>query len=85
MHRIACDILSGFKDTSRAVVITDRKEAVKKAVAMARAGDTVLLLGKGHENYQLVAGKKIPFSEREIIASLGAVRVSGSAFAARSE
>ena len=73
---IASDMLRGFKDTSRAIVITDREEAIRWALSTADEGDTVLLLGKGHESYQLISGKKIPFSEREIIASLGAVKVS---------
>ncbi len=47
--------------------ITDREEAIKKAVSMAKEGDIVLFAGKGHETYQLVCGQKVPFSEREII------------------
>jgi len=47
--------------------ITDREEAIKKAVSMARVGDIVLFAGKGHETYQLICGRKVPFSEREII------------------
>ena len=40
---------------------------VKAAVANAKAGDVILLAGKGHESYQLICGKKIPFSEKTII------------------
>ena len=47
--------------------ITDRADAIKKAVSMAKEGDIVLFAGKGHETYQLVCGKKLPFSERELI------------------
>ena len=47
--------------------ITDREEAIKKAVSMAKEGDIVLFAGKGHETYQLVCGRKVPFCEREII------------------
>ncbi|GMR04773.1 MAG: UDP-N-acetylmuramoyl-L-alanyl-D-glutamate--2,6-diaminopimelate ligase [Thermodesulfobacteriota bacterium] len=45
------------------MVIPDRGEAIKKAVSMARPGDTVLLAGKGHEDYQIVAGKKLYFED----------------------
>ena len=47
--------------------IPDRKDAIKKAIEIARAGDYVLLAGKGHENYQLIQGRHIPFSERRIL------------------
>lgn len=47
--------------------ITDRAEAVRKALDMAKSGDIVLFAGKGHEEFQLINGKKLPFSERELI------------------
>lgn len=49
-------------------LIEDRELAIKKAVEIAKAGDYVLLAGKGHETYQLVGGKRIPFSEKQILA-----------------
>ena len=49
------------------VKITDRREAIRSAVKKAHKGDVILLAGKGHENYQLINGKKLPFSERAII------------------
>ncbi len=49
------------------VKIADRTEAVKFAVREAKPGDIILLAGKGHEDYQLICGKKVPFSEKEII------------------
>ena len=48
-------------------LIPDRAEAIRKAVAMAEEGDIVLFAGKGHENYQLIRGQKVPFVERELI------------------
>ena len=47
--------------------ITDRREAIYAAVKMAEPGDIVLFAGKGHEDYQLINGKKEHFVEREII------------------
>ena len=61
------EIASHMSEGSAFECITDRAEAVKRAVEMAEDGDIVLFAGKGHENYQLVCGKKIPFSEREQI------------------
>ena len=49
------------------VMIVDRAEAIKYAVENAQDGDIVLLTGKGHEDYQLIEGVKVPFSERELI------------------
>ncbi|MBQ7599941.1 MAG: UDP-N-acetylmuramoyl-L-alanyl-D-glutamate--2,6-diaminopimelate ligase [Clostridia bacterium] len=49
------------------LVITDRETAVRAAVGLAEKGDIILFAGKGHEDYQLVMGEKIPFSEKKII------------------
>ena len=43
--------------------IEDRREAIAHAIASASAGDVVLLAGKGHETYQEVAGRRLPFSD----------------------
>ncbi|MGN1000187.1 MAG: UDP-N-acetylmuramoyl-L-alanyl-D-glutamate--2,6-diaminopimelate ligase [Faecousia sp.] len=51
----------------RVVKIPDRAEAVEYVVRNARPGDAVLLAGKGHEDYQLIRGKKLPFCERELL------------------
>ena len=49
-------------------IIPDRKEAIEYAVANAGKGDIVLFAGKGHEDYQVLAGmEKIHFDEREIV------------------
>jgi UDP-N-acetylmuramoyl-L-alanyl-D-glutamate--2,6-diaminopimelate ligase len=51
------------------ICITDRYEAVEYAVLNSRPGDIILFSGKGHENYQITNGIRIPFCEREIIKS----------------
>ena len=48
-------------------IIPDRAEAIRAAVAMSREGDIVLFAGKGHEDYQIVQGKKLHFVERDLI------------------
>ena len=47
--------------------LTDREEAIEFAVEHSQPGDIILLAGKGHESYQLIRGKKIPFCERELV------------------
>jgi UDP-N-acetylmuramoyl-L-alanyl-D-glutamate--2,6-diaminopimelate ligase len=47
--------------------ITDRLKAIHTALGEARAGDTLLLAGKGHETYQVIGTEKLPFDEREIV------------------
>ena len=61
------DILTHFDTKCPHTVIADREEAVRFAVRISRPGDILLLAGKGHETYQLIKGKKEPFSERAII------------------
>ena len=47
--------------------ISDRKEAIKTAVAFAKEGDIILIAGKGHEKYQEIKGVKHPFDDFEIV------------------
>ncbi len=61
------DIMAHFDQTKPHEIIVDRADAVRRAVRMAKEGDIVLLAGKGHEDYQLIDGKKVPFSERDLI------------------
>jgi UDP-N-acetylmuramoyl-L-alanyl-D-glutamate--2,6-diaminopimelate ligase len=51
-------------------VITDRREAIKYAVSIATAGDTILLLGKGHESGQDIGGVIQDFDDRLVLAEL---------------
>ncbi len=67
-YRVMNDIQKAFEGSDKPVFqIEDREEAVKKAYEIAEDGDFVLLAGKGHETYQLVMGRRIPFSERRIL------------------
>ena len=54
--------------------IMDRREAIHAALTEGRAGDTVLLAGKGHETYQVVGREKLPFDERAIVLEDPATR-----------
>ena len=47
-------------------LVADRREAIAAAVRLARAGDIVLIAGKGHEDYQILGTKKVHFDDREV-------------------
>lgn len=51
-------------------VLVDRRDAIKEAVSIARSGDVIMLLGKGHETYQEIKGVKYPFSDMEELKKL---------------
>ncbi len=48
--------------------ITDRKEAIRTGVRMAKAGDILLVAGKGHEKYQEIHGQRYPFDDKKVLA-----------------
>jgi UDP-N-acetylmuramoyl-L-alanyl-D-glutamate--2,6-diaminopimelate ligase len=56
-------IVAGIGDRTRTDVIEDRRAAIARAVASAAPGDVVVLAGKGHEDYQEIAGVRHPFSD----------------------
>ncbi len=51
----------------KALRITDRKEAIKTACALAQPEDIILVAGKGHETYQEIKGVKHPFDDRQVL------------------
>jgi len=63
--QITADILKGMDNDHQCLVIADRANAIDLAVQQARSGDTVLVAGKGHEDYQIFAEQTVSFSDRE--------------------
>jgi len=47
--------------------VVDRRAAIVKALGMAKAGDIVLIAGRGHEKFQEFADRKVPFDDREVV------------------
>ena len=66
------DMLAGLTDEQKKNVlsITDRKEAIRTACALAAKGDVVVVAGKGHENYQDIKGVKHHFDDKEVIKEI---------------
>lgn len=63
---IISDIEKGINKNNYSIV-PDRREAIKKSLQLAQAGDVVLVAGKGHENYQILKNKTIHFDDCEVI------------------
>ena len=56
------------EDRHKVLSITNRGEAIRTAVALAKRGDIILLAGKGHENYQEINGVKNHFDDKEVLS-----------------
>ena len=63
--QIAKQALGACHQVKSLTVELDREQAIKKAIAYAKEGDCVLIAGKGHEQYQIIKDKKIPFSDKK--------------------
>ena len=63
------DIRAGLSPVGvgRSLFIVDRREAIRTAILTSPVGSTILLAGKGHENYQIDAQGKHPFVEKDIV------------------
>ena len=66
------DIRKGFSPVgvAKAIFISDRKEAIRASIMTAPAGATILLAGKGHEDYQIIGKEKRHFDEKEIVREI---------------
>jgi UDP-N-acetylmuramoyl-L-alanyl-D-glutamate--2,6-diaminopimelate ligase len=62
----------------RLLTIVDRAAAITKAIELARSGDVVLVAGKGHEKYQVIGDREIPFDDVEVARAALARRRSRS-------
>ncbi|AVP95913.1 UDP-N-acetylmuramoyl-L-alanyl-D-glutamate--2,6-diaminopimelate ligase [Ahniella affigens] len=62
--QIVAMIVAGCQAAKALEVERDRRLAIRRAIALAKPGDVVLIAGKGHEPYQEIAGRKLPFDDR---------------------
>jgi UDP-N-acetylmuramoyl-L-alanyl-D-glutamate--2,6-diaminopimelate ligase len=63
------DMTEHLAPSDRWMRITDRTEAIHRAVEMAKQGDYVLIAGKGHEDYQEINDVKHPFDDKKVFSS----------------
>ena len=62
------DILKGVKEKYE--VIYDRYDAIKKGISLLNGKKILMILGKGHEDYQIVGDKKLPFSDIDVVTEI---------------
>jgi len=74
---IVDEIIAGMGSTPHLRVV-DRREAIRRALELARTGDMVLLAGKGHEQYQVIGTERTAFDEREIVRGILAATGNGT-------
>lgn len=64
------DVMPGLKKCKKVIRQVDRKKAIQEAFGLMKAGDALLVAGKGHETYQIIGKEKRPFSDKEILKEL---------------
>jgi UDP-N-acetylmuramoyl-L-alanyl-D-glutamate--2,6-diaminopimelate ligase len=64
LAEIRAGIPEACGDVRRVLCMEDRKAAIRRAIKLARKGDTVLVAGKGHEDYQIVGSRRLAFDDR---------------------
>lgn len=69
-HTIVSEILAGMAQNIAVSVELDRKQAIKLALQTSHTGDLILVAGKGHEDYQIIAGQRLQYNEREYVQQL---------------
>ena len=69
-QQIITDILAGFKSVNNVIVEPDRELAIKEAYKIANPNDVILVAGKGHEDYQILANETIHFDDREKVRDI---------------
>ena len=67
LEQIFSDALADIRANQKLRVIPDRAEAIRWAISCCRKGDVLLLAGKGHENYQVLADRTILFDEKQLV------------------
>jgi UDP-N-acetylmuramoyl-L-alanyl-D-glutamate--2,6-diaminopimelate ligase len=73
---IVAEIEVGLKRAGKPFLrLTDRREAIFRAIAEARTGDLVLIAGKGHETYQILGKQRIHFDDRELAREAMQLRI----------
>ncbi len=68
--QIVADILAGMRNPDAAYLRRDRGQAIAFAIEQSHPGDVILVAGKGHEEYQVLGTRRLPYSDRRSVAAL---------------
>lgn len=68
--KICDEVLKGCASTKQVLVEVDRKTAIRKAIELLKPNDVLLIAGRGHERYQKIRGKEIPFEDYKVTLKL---------------
>jgi UDP-N-acetylmuramoyl-L-alanyl-D-glutamate--2,6-diaminopimelate ligase len=74
LAQIFADMKTGVKSPDKITFVEDRRRAISLALDAARAGDCLLIAGKGHETYQEFADTIVPFDDRQVVRELIAIK-----------
>lgn len=66
-------VMKGIEDaggSAKTTEIADRREAIKKALSVAKKGDIVAITGMGHEKFRIINGKRLPWNDGDVVREL---------------
>ncbi len=70
IRRMVMDGISDAKGEAKTEEIADRRDAIAKALKIARKGDTILITGMGHERFRIVNGERLPWNDADVVREL---------------
>ncbi len=70
IRRMIYEGIEFAKGAIKTTEVPDRREAIKRALAIATKGDTVLITGMGHEQYRIIKGERLPWNDGEVVREL---------------
>jgi UDP-N-acetylmuramoyl-L-alanyl-D-glutamate--2,6-diaminopimelate ligase len=65
-QQIIAAIVAGINGKTSYTTIPDRRQAIEQAIALAQSQDTVVIAGKGHEDYHIIGQQRLYFDDREV-------------------
>jgi len=71
--QIRAMVMEGISDAggeAKTEEVKDRRDAIEKALKIARKGDTVLITGMGHERFRIVAGERLPWNDADVVREI---------------
>ncbi len=70
IRRMVYEGIEAASGTGKTTEIADRREAIERALSIAKKGDTVLITGMGHEQFRIVDGEKLPWNDGDVVREI---------------